>query len=301
MVQVDVFWAYGLGATLAAASGRQLKAASEGRLESDSEIRINKNDSPFYNKFFVKALLFLSLVWAPTGMILLLKHPSWETMQVFTGIESLAQYPFLVLAFGITNITQGILGYWVAYTLFKKGHYYWAHFQWLIGYFCMFFILIYGWDGLGYDRFLYDRAMFGNVPWSPGAGIQPGAGINFLVSSVAMTLYMDGAFLLPVMMLMWGRWLRQGAQIDKTVPRDRVPAGIGKNILFLLFCIFVIGLGSAAIAVLVVHYMGMLVGHVMGYVLGLPIFAVLGYFILYRKGGPVYKFMKLIFIQEPSE
>lgn len=228
MVQVDVFWAYGIGATLSAASGRQLKAAAEGKLEA--ELRLEKSNVPFWNRYFVQTLLLLSLIWVPTGTILLLKHPSWETMQVLSGIETLGRHPFVVLAFGITNLTQGILGYWVAYALFRRGHYYWAHCQWLLGYFCMFFILLQGWDGRGYDRFLYDRAMFGGVPWSPGAGLQPGAGFHFLTSSVAMTLYGDGVCLLPPLFWLWGRWLREGAQLDPAVPRDRVPAGSARNI-----------------------------------------------------------------------
>ena len=54
MVQVDVFWAYGLGASLAVAAGRQLK----------------QEPHPFQSKYFVKTIIFLALVWAPTGMLI---------------------------------------------------------------------------------------------------------------------------------------------------------------------------------------------------------------------------------------
>src|SRR5262245_41260624 len=99
MVQVDVFWAYGWGAALAAAGGKPLAL----------------HNKPFESKYFVKALLFLSLIWAPTGMLLLLRHPSWETMQAADKLQSMSEW--LILAFGITNVTQGILGFHVGLRL----------------------------------------------------------------------------------------------------------------------------------------------------------------------------------------
>ena len=65
MVEVDVFWAYGFGASLALGAGRQLA----------------KKAKPFESRYFVWTVLFLALCWAPTGMLLLIRHPSWETMQ----------------------------------------------------------------------------------------------------------------------------------------------------------------------------------------------------------------------------
>ncbi len=300
MVQVDVFWAYSLGATLAAASGRQIKAAAEGRLEKDPVHPIRREDTPFITRYFVKALLFLSLIWAPTGMILLLKHPSWETMQVFSGIVSLGEHPFIVLAFGWTNVALGILGYWVTSRLVTKGRFYAAHFQWLIGYFCMFFILLYGWDGLGYDRFLYDRDMFGGAPWTPGAGIAPGAGINFLFSSVAMTLYMDGLFLIPPLYYWFGTWIKEGAERDSSVPREMVPSGIMRSGLLYAGAVFGIALLSAAAAALTVYFIGRFTGHIASYFIGLPLFALVWYFLLLKKGRPVYSYMKSFFFQEDS-
>src|SRR4051812_32979644 len=126
MVQVDVFWGYGLGASLAVAAGRQLR----------------KLEKPFESKYFVQTLLFLALVWAPTGLLLLLRHPSWETMQVAEGLGRIP--PWLTLAFGITNVSQGILGFWAGTLLLKRGRIRLAHLNWWVGYFAMFFILVYG-------------------------------------------------------------------------------------------------------------------------------------------------------------
>lgn len=130
MVQVDVFWGYGFGASLALASGNQLAKTAE----------------PFYTKYFVKTVLFLSLFWAPTGMLLLLKHPSWETMQVTDNFLSMS--PWLVLSFGITNVTQGVLGFWIGQKLMAKGNYLYANLNWIFGYFGMFLFCFT--DGMGW-------------------------------------------------------------------------------------------------------------------------------------------------------
>ena len=114
MVQVDVFWAYGFGASLALAAGPQL----------------TKLKSPCESKYFVWTILFLALIWAPTGMLLLLRHPSWETMQAAENFNGMNE--FLVLGFGITNVTQGILGFWVGYKLLQKNKFYLANLNWMI-------------------------------------------------------------------------------------------------------------------------------------------------------------------------
>lgn len=130
MVQVDVFWAYGIGASLAMAAGRQSRKVAK----------------PFETRYFVKSLLLLSLIWAPTGMLLLLRNTSWETMQAAENIGAMPAW--LVLAFGITNITQGMLGYWVGLKLVRAGRWHAVNLNWMAGYFGMFFILVYGWESL---------------------------------------------------------------------------------------------------------------------------------------------------------
>ncbi|RMF18792.1 MAG: hypothetical protein D6761_01785 [Candidatus Dadabacteria bacterium] len=291
MVEVDVFWAYGLGGSLAVAAGRQLK----------------NEEKPFDHPIFSRVLLFLSLVWAPTGMLLLLKHPSWETMQAADSFMSMP--PWLILGFGITNITQGILGYWTTWMLLRRGRTYLANLNWLVGYLGMFFILLYGWDGLGYDRFLYDRDMFGGVAWTPGAGLQPGAGWNFFTSSVAMTLYLDAIYLLPILMVMMWRWQRAGAG---------AAAGVMRSAGFWPFCgryalaVFGLALGTAAVAAIVVHYTGQLLGagshaarfygtggnttmHVVSYFVGLPFASLLLWLGVYRRGGIAERLLHWVF------
>lgn len=281
MVQVDVFWAYGLGAGLAAAAGRQL----------------SEKDDIFVTSYFVKTLLFLSLVWAPTGMLLLLKHPSWECMQVPDKLSDIP--PWLILGFGITNVTQGILGYWVSATLYKKGRYYLANLNWLVGYLGMFFILVYGWDGLGWDRFLYDRDMFG-AAWQPGMTLTFFERLSFFWSSVAITLYIDGVYLIPPLAIMLTIWYNEGARNDTSITDSEIPSKVTSMIVYLVI-VFGVGLGSAMGAGLTVHLVSKIVGHIPSYFIGIPLFAVAAYFLLYRKGMPVHwLFKKFLYIKEPA-
>lgn len=66
MVQVDVFWSYGLNAGLAIAAQSSLKS-DERWLESKS---------------FLVALLWTATLFAPSGAFLLWINPDWETMFV---------------------------------------------------------------------------------------------------------------------------------------------------------------------------------------------------------------------------
>jgi hypothetical protein len=277
MVQVDVFWAYGLGGSLAAAAGVQLAEKEE----------------PWVTPYFVKTLLFLALIWSPTGLLLLLRHPSWETMQAAERLTDLP--PLLVLAFGITNVTQGILGFWVGHRLMRASRSYAATLSWMFGYFGMFFILLYGWDGRGWDRFLYDRDAFGGAAWTPGAGIQPGAGIGFLTSSVAETLYLDGLFLVPPLLYWFATWLREGAAARGE--RDLPSAGL--LALRYLGAVFLLALPSAGVAALLVHGVKLLLAralsaesaHIASYFVGLPAALALLWLTLYRPGAPAHGFL----------
>lgn len=283
MVQVDVFWAYGLGASLAAVAGRQLK----------------EEEKPFYTHFFMKTLIFLALCWAPTGMLLLLKHPSWECMQVPNKLSDIP--PWLIIGFGITNVTQGILGFWVTVNLFKKGKYYLGHLNWLIGYLGMFFILVYGWDGLGWDRFLYDRDMWAGSPaWHPGLGLTVMDRISFLWSSVAITLYIDGFILIPPLVFLYYHFDRTELKKINAVTKQKVGHVLLRGCAILCI-IFGVALGSAMGAAYTVHLFRDLVGHVPSYFIGIPVFSIASYFLLYRKGMPVHRLFKLLYIVDSDE
>lgn len=249
MVQVDVFWGYAWGASLAVACGRQLA----------------RRENPLDSQFWASGLIFLSLFWAPTGLLLLLRHPSWETMQ---AAQDLADIPiWLILAFGVTNITQGMFGFWVGLRLIRRGRELAAQLNWIAGYFGMFFILLYGWDGLGYDRFLYDRDLLAGSPaWTPGAATDNGvlaAITHFALSfgtahggaSVITTLLTDGLWLIPPFIWLFVRWLQGDARV-----LGLTPPSLGAIVGSYLAGVFVIGLGSAALCALAVEAWAELLG-----------------------------------------
>ncbi|MHB8895936.1 MAG: hypothetical protein ACYC99_12290 [Candidatus Geothermincolia bacterium] len=218
MVEVDVFWSYGLGASFALAAFRQIREI-EADKEDVQELKLNRGqlrdfkrlikeiergDSAFTNQYFLKTLLFLSLLFVPSGSNLLWSNPSWETMQV----GSYEKIPgWLVSGFTITNVTQGILGYWVTRNLLLKGEYYKAAQQTIYAYLAFWFILVNGWDKTGYKRFFSkDREAFDN--WKPGNVF------GFLGSDVMRILLAYGAVFIPLMLYWMTRWLKEGYKGD---------------------------------------------------------------------------------------
>jgi len=259
MVQVDIFWTYALGASFAACAGRQLQA------------RAAKGESPFYTPYYLRTLLFLSILFVPSGVCLLWAFPGWETM--FAGDRNLPAW--LVTLFCVTNITQGILGYWVAYKLVEKGKFYWAHLQWVFGYLCMFFILVHGWDGTGWRRFFYA----GDVEqWRAGVEFPLWA---FAYSKVAMTLYLFGVLMLPVMFAWMSRWTREGYALGEVDPRRAQANDPRRVIRLFLRVLFLTTLGSAIAASVLIR--------LCGWFWGAAAFAVLFALLAVRRGGLLHR------------
>jgi hypothetical protein len=237
MVQVDVFWSYGIGAGLGLAS------AAKG-LKRETVKQALSTPAAFH------VLLFLALCFAPSGFVLLWSFPSWETMHV--GTRELPGW--LVAAFGVTNITQGLLGFVVARHLAASGKQFSAYLHWVGAYFGMFFILVHGWDGTGYMRFLSPtREALDGWTWATGKA--------WLTSDVAITLEVMGVFLIPWLIGLSVTWLREGA------PR-RSRVGTGASVLALVV------LGVPAIAILSSVFVRQL-GPVGGTLATLALFAVL--------------------------
>ena len=217
MVQVDVFWSYGLGATFAVASSRQLiarrQAAEEARerpAEREAPDVGTPVESRWSDPYLLRALLFLALVFVPSGVWLVWGFPSWETMH-----EGTKDMPvWLVTLFALTNVTQGLLGYLVAEWLIARGRTYLAYLQVVAGYLGMFVILVHGWDGTGYQRFFSaTRADFES--WS-------GDWTAWLTSDVALSLYGMGLILVPILLLTTAHWHVTGYALDPRAPERRV-------------------------------------------------------------------------------
>jgi hypothetical protein len=184
MVQVDAFWSYGIGAGFALAGARRLRASSERLVDG---------------ALFRDLLLVLAVVFVPSGIYLLWAFPSWETMHA--GDRGLPAW--LVAAFAATNVTQGLLGYSLSARAVRRGDDHAAFLHFVGAYFGMFFVLVHGWDGTGFQRFTaVDRAAF--ETWSPATA---GA---WLRSEVARTLIVMGVVVIPAIVVPMGRLLREG-------------------------------------------------------------------------------------------
>lgn len=275
MVQVDVFWSFALGAGFAAAASRQIKAKMD----------IDEFDI-LENKYFTKSLLFLSILFAPSGVLLLWGHTSWETMHFWNTHESLSKW--IVVLFAITNVTQGVLGFWVASLFIRQGKYYEACLLMMVGYFLMFFILVHGWDGLGYRRFFTDTG----EQWLAGNDeLGLWLALKWLFTAkVAYSLYVLGIALVPLLLYMTSSWIKEGYEIGE-VDRERASRltlwDISKELLILIFgC----SLGLAIMASLLIH--------ILGWIIGTIVFAILGFVFLVRRGGLCHRAVSRVTLEE---
>ncbi len=279
MVQVDVVWAYAFGATFAAASARQLE----------------KEEKPFNNKCYAFLLLFLAVFFAPSGLYLLWEFPQWETMQVATSKGDIPAW--LVVIFGVTNITQGILGYWTTWKLARRRKYYAAHVNWMVAWIIFWFILACGWDGTGYQRFLYDASVHGGALWEPGKHM----GFSFFYASrVWWTLVVMAVFFAPMLIMGMIQGVRGGAAVDPSI-EGNLPGPV--KILILFFSAqWIVCLGLAIIAAVVVINLGGLFGGIgWGYLAGLPLCLIVYWFLLFRRGMPMHSIARGLYVKEPGE
>lgn len=273
MVEVDVFWAYGLGAGFAAAATHQI-ALSKDRPTGAAELGWQRY---FSSPYFTVTVLYCALLFAPSGAYLLWAFPDWETMQVARDHSSLPAW--LVTLFAITNVSQGILGYWVTAKLIRAGRRYAAFLQVGVGYFGMFFILVHGWDGRGYQRFFSaDRAVFESWPHHPSVGDVLERAGRWLTSPVALTL---AGMSVIVVVLLWimSAWLKGGRQLAGIHDAPGTAAVVS---VFLGF-VFAGALGSAIVSSVLIH--------LLGWWIGVPVAAVVVWLVAVRpRTGVAYLF-----------
>ncbi len=173
MVQVDVFWSYGLASGLALAGREQLR----------------REATPFDNRVFTGMLLWIALLFAPSGVYLLWAFPSWETM--FVAPDHAAIPAWLVALFALTNVSQAVLGFYVTWRCLRAGRDRVAWLQTIGSHAAMLFVLVVGWDGTGIQRFTYtgtaaDFATGVAYPWRA-----------FIGSPVFVALAVMGLVLVP--------------------------------------------------------------------------------------------------------
>jgi len=134
MIEVDVFWSYAFGASFAAAAGSALKG-----------------EETFHsNKYFAYCVLFLSIIFSPSGIYLLWAFPEWESMFLLPTDKSLID-AILPTVFASSNVALGVFGFFNAWRCIRAGRELAAHTHWIVAYGCFAVIL-----GFGYARFLYN-------------------------------------------------------------------------------------------------------------------------------------------------
>lgn len=184
MVQVDIFWSYGLNAGLALAAHQVLK----------------KESSFWKNPVFTLAVLWTACIFAPSGMYLLWNFPGWETMFVAHDHSSIPAW--VVTLFALTNITQGVLGFYVTWYFLRKDNFFMARLQTIWSHAAMLFVLVFGWDGTGYKRFFYA----GTGPeWHDGVEYPITA---FFTAEIFYTLLGMGVFFIPSYFYLIRKFLR---------------------------------------------------------------------------------------------
>ncbi|HHO52175.1 MAG TPA: hypothetical protein ENK18_15195 [Deltaproteobacteria bacterium] len=197
MVQVDVFWSYGIGAGMAVASAGFLREGASRYLQRHR--RPPSITTVLHERSYRDAITFLAIFFAPSGIFLLTAFPSWETMHVARGLSDLPAW--LVTLFALTNITQGIAGYKITEALLARGRPYLAYLQWVVGYLGMFFILVHGWDGTGYMRFFSARpGQLADWSWASAGA--------WMVSDVGLSLGAIGLVFIPALLALMVRNLR---------------------------------------------------------------------------------------------
>lgn len=283
MVEVDVFWAYGLGAGLAAAATHQI-ALSKDRPPGAAELGWQRY---FSSPYFTVTVLYCALLFAPSGAYLLWAFPDWETMQVARDHSSLPAW--LVTLFAITNVSQGILGYWVTAKLIRARRRYAAFLQAGVGYFGMFFILVHGWDGRGYQRFFSaDRVVFESWPHNPSFGEALDRAGRWLTSPVALTL---AGMSVIVLVLLWimSAWLKDGYRLTGFHDAPGTATIVGAY----LGAVFVGALGSAIVASVLIH--------LLGWWIGVPVAAVVVWLLAVRpRTGIAYLFFDRLRIADAT-
>jgi len=164
---------------------------------------------------------------------------------------------WLVSGFTITNVTQGILGFWNTYNLLMRGKYYKAAMQTTVAHLGFWFLLVNGWDKTGYKRFFSkNRKAFDN--WKPTNAVA------WLGSDVARILLAYGVVFLPLMLYWCTKWLQEGYDMDESLdrPEDRYERYLEQLTLNmdLLFTVFGITLESAVVAHLCIRWFGWVFG-----------------------------------------
>ena len=200
MVQVDVFMTFAFSASFAVAAGKQLK----------------KEEKPFYNEYFVKILSYLTLIFVPIGVYLITQFPGWESMfALYPYLVNVSGSPpgiiphsagFIIAAISFIYVLSGIFGYYLAYRFIRADNMKAAHALWLIGFAVIPLIVLIGWDGTGFERFIFAGTWHEWHQWKVLGGENPYKWIDFFFSKQFMALLVMGVIAIPPALYFYWKW-----------------------------------------------------------------------------------------------
>ncbi|MBT2447377.1 hypothetical protein J7F03_09875 [Streptomyces sp. ISL-43] len=278
-VQAAPLWAYGVGATFAVAAGRQLQWWE--RSVRGEGVRTRSRAA---NPYLALTLLYAALLPAPTGVYLLWQNPAWSTMHAARGHDGV--WAGFALFQAASPVVGALLGFLAARLFVLVGAGYWGYLQAVAGYFLLFFTLIHGWDGTGYQRLLSadPRAFAG---WS-ATGAAGDSALNhclaFATTGTFLALLVFGTAVIGTMLLAEIGWLVEGwrlpgAAADLKVPRVIAVAIAGAGVYLLPFA------GALGASVLV---------RLLGWWPGAGVFAALAGVVLAPGRSPVRRLYALV-------
>lgn len=278
-VQAAPLWAYAVGATFAVAAGRQLQWWE--RSVRGEGVRTRSRAA---NPYLALTLLYAALLPAPTGVYLLWQNPAWATMHVARDHDGV--WAGFALFYVASVVVGALLGFLAARLFVLVGAGYWGYLQAVAGYFLLFFTLIHGWDGTGYERLLSadPRAFAG---WSADGAANDSV-INrclaFATSGTFLALLVFGLAVIGTMLLAEIGWLVEGwrlpgAAADLKVPGVVAVAIAGAGVYALPFA------GALGASVLV---------RLVGWWPGLGLFALVAGAVLLPARSPVRKLYGLV-------
>lgn len=266
-VQAAPLWAYGIGATFAVAAGRQLQWWE--RSVRGEGVRTRSRAA---NPYLALTVLYAALLPAPTGAYLLWQEPAWSTMHVARDHDGV--WAGFALFYGASVVVGALLGFLAARLFVLVGAGYWGYLQAVAGYFLLFFTLIHGWDGTGYERLLSaDPRAYAD--WS-AEGVANGV-LAFATSGTFLAVLIFGTAVIGTMLLTEIGWLVEGwrlpgAAADLKVPRVVAVAIAGAGVYGLPFA------GAVGASVLV---------RLLGWWAGIGAFALLAGVVLLPARSPV--------------
>ena len=221
MVQVDIPWTYGVGASFAVVAQRYLGE------------RYGSWREGFTSWPFLQLAAFAMFVIGPFTAQLLSAFPEWQLMYATDGPPG----PWTVAASMFALPLAGVLGYGVAWALLRAGRHYLAFCQFLAGYFLMFFGLSYGWDGTGHQRlFSVSREALADWDWSEFS--------TWSTSEIAATFNLHMLVIVPYLLFFASWWIARDSR-----PATGQWAVVGK--LFVLVFILTVGSAVACAALLI--------------------------------------------------